>query len=132
MAQVRFVTGAKKSSRIIDTSTKVKALDPAVVKKAFNAKPAGSSAGMDLFAIRSAMQTMLQSSGGRPALEGVGQRVKIPKIGSDWEKLEKLARAAGDLKHKPSTGQMAAVVLHLGLMRISEEELKEAARKEFG
>lgn len=131
MRQVRFVSGAKKKGRIIDTSAKEKKLDSAVVAKAFRAKPAGSSFGLDLFAVRHAMEKMLQSSGGRPSLEGVKSQAKIPKITEDWEKLKNLVRATSDLKHKPSAGQMAAMILHLGLLRISEEELKEAVRREF-
>lgn len=131
MKQVRFVSGAKKKRPIVDVSPKAKGLAPELVERAFHARRAGSSDGMDLFAVREAMKRMLQSSGGRPSLEGTSSQAKIPKIASDWEKLEKLVTASSDLRHKPSIGQMAAMVLHLALGRIPEQELKEAARKEF-
>ncbi len=131
MTQIRFVSGVKKSDRIVDTSPKAKKLDPALVQKAFDARPVGSSEGMDLFAVREAMERMLQSSGGRPSLAGAMAQVKIPKIPADWEKLEQLVMVSSDLKHKPSIGQMAAMVLHLALGRIPEKELKEAVRKNF-
>jgi ADP-ribosylglycohydrolase len=58
-------------------------------------------------------------------------QVKIPKITADWKKLEELVILSSNLKHKPSIGQMAAMVLHLALGRIPEKELKEAVRREF-
>lgn len=131
MKQVRFVSGAKKNARIVDTSTRAKRVDRELFENAFGAQAAGSSEGLDLFAVRASMERMLQSSGGRPALKGAASQVKIPKISADWEKLEMLVQVSSDLKHKPSIGQMAAMVLHLALGRIPEKELKEAARKEF-
>lgn len=131
MRQVRFVSGVEKSRRIVDTSPKAKTLDSIVIEKAFNARPVGSSGGLDLFSVRDAMNRMLQSSGGRPSLEGASSQVKIPRIDSDWEKLEQLVLVSSGLRHKPSIGQMAAMVLHLALGRIPEKELKEAVRKEF-
>ena len=131
MKQIRFVSGVKKSRQIVDISPKAKRLAPELVEKAFGARPAGSSAGLDLFTVREAMERMLQSSGGRPSLERASSQAKIPKIASDWEKLERLVVSFADLKHKPSIGQVAALVLHLALGRIPEKELKEAARREF-
>ena len=125
------ITPGKTRARIVDISAKAKKLDPKIVERAFGARPVGSSKGLDLFALREVMGRMLQSAGGRPSLEGTVAQTKIPKIAADWEKLEKLALASSDLKHKPSTGQMAAIVLHLALDRISEEEIAKAARKEF-
>jgi hypothetical protein len=131
MKSIRFVSGAKKGGLIVDTSKKVRKLDPELVEKAFSARPFGSSEGLDLFAVRAAMEKMLQSSGGRPTLDGAVSQVKIPKITADWEKLEELVMLSSNLKHKPSIGQMAAMVLHLALGRIPEKELKDAARREF-
>ncbi len=131
MTQVNFVSGAKKGSRISDTSRKLPKLDAAVFEKAFNAQPSGSSRGLDLFALREAMGKMLQSTGGRPALIGAQAHVKIPKIASDWALLEKLADGSNDLKHKPSPAQVAAMVLHLALGRIPAKDLEAATRREF-
>ncbi|MFM9969843.1 MAG: hypothetical protein ACKVQK_15750 [Burkholderiales bacterium] len=131
MPQVKFVSGVKSGNRISDTSRKYKAIDPIAVEKAFNARSAGSSRGLDLFALREAMGKMLQSSGGRPALLGADAHVKIPKITSDWALLEKLANGSADLKHKPSPAQVAAMVLHLALGRIPEKDLEAATRREF-
>lgn len=131
MKQVRFVSGAKTSGRIVDTSPRPAKLDQNLVAKAFKSRRVGSSEGLDLFAVRASMEKMLQSSGGRPSLEGTVSQAKIPKIASDWKKLEKMVLASSDLRHKPSISQMAAMVLHLALGRIPERELKEAARKEF-
>ena len=65
MPQVRSVSGAKADIPIRDTSRKVEKLDPGAIEKAFNARPVGSSRGLDLFALREAMGKMLQSTGGR-------------------------------------------------------------------
>ncbi len=131
MPQVKFVSGAKTDDRISDTSRKRKRLDADVVQKAFNARPAGSSRGLDLFALREAMGKMLQSTGGRPALAGAQAHVKIPKIAADWALLEKLADGSNDLKHKPSPAQVAAMVLHMALGRIPAKDLEAATRREF-
>lgn len=130
MSEVKFVSGVNnKAGKIVDTSPKAKRLDPELIEKAFGAIPVGSSEGMDLFAIRNAMEKMLQSSGGRPSLEGKTSQVKIPKIDADWKKMEQLVSAvSSDLKYKPSLGQMAALIISLGLKSITENELKEALR----
>jgi hypothetical protein len=131
MSKVRFVSGAGRPVRILDTSRRAPKMDPAAFEKAFDAKPLGSSEGFDLFAIRDAMDKMLRSTGGRPALDGAVSQAKIPRIAADWEKLEQLLSVSAGMKHKPSVGQMAAMVLHLALGRIPEDELREAARKAF-
>ena len=131
MAQIKFVSGVKPGSRITDTSRKRKKLDAGLIEKAFDTRPAASSRGLDLFAVREAMGRMLQSSGGRPALLGADAHVKIPKITSDWALLEKLANGSNDLRHKPSPAQVAAMVLHLALGRIPQEDLEAATRREF-
>lgn len=131
MAQIKFVSGVKPGSRITDTSRKRKKLDAGLIEKAISTRLAASSRGLDLFAVREAMGRMLQSSGGRPALLGADAHVKIPKITSDWALLEKLANGSNDLKHKPSPAQVAAMVLHLALGRIPQEDLEAAMRREF-
>ena len=73
MAQIKFVSGVKPGSRIVDTSRKLKKLDTGLIEKAFNARPAGSSRGLDLFGVREAMGRTLQSADGRPALVGSGR-----------------------------------------------------------
>ena len=127
----RFVSGVKQRGQIVDVSPKAKHLAPAVVEQAFGAQPVASSAGLDLFTVREAMARLLQSSGGRPSLDTASAQVKIPKIAADWAKLERLVGSFADLPHQPSTGQVAALVLHLALGRIPEEELQAAARRKF-
>lgn len=131
MPQSKFVSGVKPGRAITDSSRKLKQVPAGVIEKAFKARPAGSSSGLDLFAVREAMRKMLQSTGGRPALLGADQHVKIPKITADWALLEKLADRSNDLRHKPSPAQVAAMVLHLALDRIPEKDLEAAARGQF-
>ena len=78
MAPVKFVSGIRAGLR--DFSPKRRVLDPALVAKAFSAKAAGSLRGLDMFAIRNAMEKKLRSTGGRPALQGTTEQAKIPKM----------------------------------------------------
>ena len=83
MSRVNFISGAKVRSRILDTSRKSAKLDASVIEKSFNVRPAGSSAGLDLFVLREAMGKMLQSTGGRPALAlNQAPRIKVASLGS--------------------------------------------------
>ncbi|MGA7782475.1 MAG: hypothetical protein WCA85_32845 [Paraburkholderia sp.] len=117
--------------KIRDTSPRQERVGPEIVASAFGTKPSASTKGFDLFEVREAMTRLLRSSGGRPSLVGANSQVKIPKIEADWEKLAQLAMASADLAHKPSTGQMAAMVLHLALDKLPFGEIQEAVRKEF-
>ena len=66
MRPVTFVAGSHAGKRIVDTSNRGARLDPSVAAKAFGARRVGSSKGMDVFALRAAMEHLLRSSGGRP------------------------------------------------------------------
>jgi hypothetical protein len=131
MKPVRIVSGVKRSDRLVDSSPLGERLDPAVIEQGLDARPVSSSAGLDLFGVLEAMRRMLHSSGGRPSLVGAESQAKIPRMADDWAKLERLAGGLDGWKHRPSPGQIAAVILHLALNRIPESELEEAARKEF-
>lgn len=129
---IKFVTTGKQAPRLIDTSAKAPRLDPEFIREAFNAKAVGSTEGLDLFGLRQAMTRMLASSGGRPGVAGSSAQVKIPRIDEDWLKIEKIARGASTLPHKPSITQTAAVILHLALSRISDADIEDEVRKAFG
>lgn len=128
--KINFTVGSLPKRRIRDTSPRVEPVDTEFVRSALGATVAGSSRGLDLFEVHEAMGRLLRSSGGRPALEGVSGQAKIPKIESDWEMLADLVAGSPKREHKPSTGQMAALLLHLALSRFSKQEL-EAARHEL-
>jgi hypothetical protein len=129
-AKIKFISGKSKST-LRDISKKSPQVDPAQVKKAFQANAVGSSNGLDLFALRESMSRLLRSSGGRPSLEGAESQVKIPKIEMDWTMINALALATADLPHKPSPTQVAAIVLHLALSRIPKKDIEDALRREY-
>lgn len=68
-----------------------------------------------LFAVREELVKRLQSSGGRPALEGVTRRAKVPLSDEEWLQLEELAAAVSSPGFAPSAGQVASVLLTLSL-----------------
>lgn len=128
-AKIKSISGKPKTT-LKDVSKKAPRLDQSAIEKTFRAKAAGSSEGSDIFAVRESMTRLLRSSGGRPSLAGAGSQVKIPKIETDWTKIDALAQASADLPHKPSPTQVAAIVLHLALTRIPEKDIEEALRRE--
>jgi hypothetical protein len=129
-AKIKLISGKSKTT-LKDVSKKAPQVSQAVLKKAFRANEVGSSQGLDLFAVRESMTRLLHSSGGRPSLAGAGSQVKIPKIETDWIKIDALALATADLPHKPSPTQVAAIVLHLALSRIPKQDIEDALRREY-
>jgi hypothetical protein len=115
--------------KIGNTSKQAPKVDPALIAKAFGATAVGSTAGLDVFSLRSAIEAMLSSSGGRPSIEGATAQVKIPRIDEDWLKLEKIMQAAATPFHRPSITQTAAVILHVALAKFSEDELEAEVRR---
>ena len=94
-------------------------LDPADLARALGAEPAGSTVETALsppalFAVREELFNRLQSSGGRPALEGTDRRAKIPLSDEEWRQLEELASSLGSAGFTPSAGQVASVLLSGG------------------
>jgi hypothetical protein len=129
--KIKFVSG--KSKPILRDSSKNKAprIDQSVIAKAFDSQAMSSFEGFDLFAVRESMTQLLRSSGGRPSLEGAESQVKIPRIETDWTVIDALAHATADMPHKASPTQVAAILLHLAISRISKRDIEEALRKEY-
>lgn len=80
---------------------------------------------LSLFALRAELFRRLQSSGGRPALEGTTRRPKIPVSEQEWQELESIAAAVTQEGCSPSAGQVASVLLNLALRSIQDELAKE-------
>ena len=78
MAPVKFVSGVRAGLR--DISPKRRLLDPALVAKAFSAKVAGSLRGLDLFAIRDAMEKFSVPPAADRRWQGTTGQAKIPKM----------------------------------------------------
>jgi hypothetical protein len=129
---IKFVTTSKRDQLIVNSSPlKDKKLDPEIVRKAFGAKRVGSTAGLDLFGLREVMGRMLASTGGRPSIEGAGAQVKIPRIEEDWAKIEKItASLANNLRHKPTSTQTAAFILHMALDKLTAADIARVAKME--
>jgi len=87
--------------------------------------PAALSGGRMIGAVIRMMDT-----GGRPALPTEGERVKIPKILSDWTFIEAVAAGATELPLRPSQAQVAAVMLHMAVSRFSSDEITSALQRE--
>lgn len=106
---------------------------PKVAPKALGAELIYSvSKPIDLLEIKDTLQALLQSTGGRPGIKSAPKRIKIPKIGADWFQLKIIGVALSNMKdvpHVPSLAQLATIILHLGLSRISKEEILDAILK---
>ena len=70
---------------------------------------------LTLRAVREELSARLQSSGGRPALAGTQRRAKIPLGNKEWLELEALAAAISTPGFTPTAGQVASVLLSLGV-----------------
>lgn len=122
--------------RIKATSARTtKRIDASAVAQAFGARPTGVGTGRDtnpfsLWQLRGELERLLQSTGGRPALPTEGERVKIPKISSDWTFIEAVAASATELQLRPSPAQVAAVMLHMAVSRFSTDEITSALQRE--
>src|SRR5579884_74435 len=117
---------------IRDTSRPLRQIDPGQVQQALGAEevPAALTealAPLTLFALREELVNRLQSSGGRPGLEGMTRRTKIPLSDKDWEKLEELAAAIASPGFAPSAGQVASVLLSLSLHSVASRLGSEPA-----
>ena len=109
---------------IRDTSATLARVDPDKVREALGAEntaeqPAGPLGPVTLFALREELLKRLQSSGGRPALEGVTRRAKVPLNDQDWLLLEELAAAVASPGFAPSAGQVASILLTLSLHSVA-------------
>ena len=108
-----------------------KRIDAHTVVQAFGARPAGIGIGGDsspfsLWQLRTEIERLLQSTGGRPALPTDGERVKIPRIPSDWTFIEAVAANTANLPLRPSPAQVAAVMLHMAVAHFSADEIADA------
>lgn len=112
--RIIVTTRAPKRLRVVSSA---KRISPARVARALGGKVVGKSHPravdpIGLFALREEVSRLLQSTGGRPALEGVEERQKIPLMKGDWEKLKTIAARAEAEGARPSPGQVASLLLH--------------------
>lgn len=124
----KILVGKPTVGRIIDTTpSTVRRLDPAEVTNALGAEPTSvkvpaNLGPVTLYAVRQELFARLQSTGGRPGLEGNNLRPKIPLSDQDWRKLEELAASiAASTNLSPSPGQVGSVLLSLALRSVTAE-----------
>jgi hypothetical protein len=107
--------------RIRDPGSTLPRSDPTAVAEALVAKDAGIPLEMkrgpvSLFHLRAELASRLQTTGGRPSLEGATRRVKIPVTDRQWQELEELAASlSSEIGFAPSAGQVASVLLSLSI-----------------
>jgi hypothetical protein len=122
-----------KLARTISSKDKLaRSIDPAKVTKALGAKEVKTNGEIDgsspaLFGLRQALYERLRSTGGRPSLEGAGERQKIPLIEGDWERLQEVADLSQSEDFRPTPAQVASILLHRALDQIVERKTSDAA-----
>lgn len=125
--QARRPKGLKMVERLEDDSPVVPKLASERVATALSAKEVFKAEGLDLWAVRELLSGMMSSTGGRPTLAGVRAQAKIPKIEDDWEKLKILSGTLNVGDYKVTPGQLAAVLIHKGLLSATKQELQRDA-----
>ena len=131
------------TKKIVDTGTPLKAIrdvsktlpkvDPEQIVAALGAEKitdaqVDASNPLSMYALRAELFRRLQSTGGRPALEGTTRRPKIPVSDQEWQELESIAAAVTQEDCSPSAGQVASVLLNLALRSIQDELAKEPTK----
>ena len=96
---------------------------PEVIAKALGAeivsKEKVHGTPISLHVLRLALQTRVRSTGGRPALEGATKIQKIPLKPEDWSRLEELADELSRQGVSATAGQVASVMVHIQLERLT-------------
>ena len=106
------------------TGSRVRRVDPRDVAAALGAEvdqqAAIKGSGLTTTALRQEVLSRLNSSGGRPGLEGASVRPKVPMTPEDWMALEQLARAFAEKGVKATPSQVASAIIHRHVAQIRE------------
>lgn len=117
--------------RLRDRGATQRRVDPAAVAAALGAVDGGDALAqgnaLSVAALCRLLGDRLQSTGGRPGLEGATRRQKIPLTDEQWAKLERLAAALTERGTTTTAGQVASVLLNQALTQVDEERLSEPA-----
>jgi hypothetical protein len=126
---------SKRMPAIVSTSKRYPSISKAEFAKALGAervKDVDAVVGGSppaIFALRQALYQRLRSTGGRPSLEGAGERKKIPLLEGDWEKLEEVAKAAKTNGVQPTPAQVASMILHRALQELRQDDVSSPGKK---
>ena len=120
----RIVDTGPVMRRIVDTGKTLGRVDPEAVAKALGAdtpdEPIAAPTAPPVFlALRDELTRRLQSTGGRPALEGADRRPKIPMSDAMWSACEAIAAACATAGFHPTAGQVASVLIAAGLRQVA-------------
>jgi hypothetical protein len=120
-------------TKIRDTSKTAPRVAPELVAKALGAnaapRPPRGNFLPELDAVQKEIAARLASSGGRPGLEGVERRQKIPLSDEDWERLVWLAEQLKEGEVRPSPAQVASVLLRQALSQLTPQRAKELLKE---
>ncbi len=87
--------------------------------------PSGGSP-MSAYALRQELFRRLRSTGGRPGLDGIDMKPKVPMRRLRWKKLERLAKQVENDGFRPSPAQLASIILDAGIDQFEEVLTKPA------
>ena len=122
----RIKDTSEKQPRIRDTSPVPPRVDPLMVARALGAEVVGTlPKGRNPVAfhtLRYDLARRLVSTGGRPSLEGVDRRQKIPVSDDDWKRLCRLAARLANATQRPAPAQVASALLHIALANLDDAE----------
>ena len=121
----RIRTTGKKATRIRTTGIKAERLEPAAFAAAIGAQPVtvdelANPRSALFLAMMASLESRRQSTGGRPGLEGIDKRVKIPVSNRDWKSLEEIASKLAKPGSAPSPSQIASVVMSMAIEAIAK------------
>lgn len=115
-------TTGKKQPRIRNSGSREPTLDAPTVADALGAAPQQqvprSGSPITLSLVRAELARTLKSTGGRPTIEGTDLRFKIPLSDAQLRALEEVAAEVSSPGFSPSPGQIASVLVSLGLRGI--------------
>jgi len=123
MARTIRTTG-KKQPRIRNVGNREPVVDSQTVADALGGKlerqvpRTGSPITLSL--VREELARTLKSTGGRPTIEGTDRRFKIPLSDAQLRALEEVATEVSSPGFSPSPGQIASVLVSLGLRGIQK------------
>jgi hypothetical protein len=104
--------------------TVARPVDPRAIAKALGAEIMSREnvhgAPISLHALRRELESRVRSTGGRPALEGATKIQKIPLKPEDWSRLQHLADELSREGVSVTAGQVASVMVHSQLERLTE------------
>lgn len=127
----RFIDKGATQKLIIDKGPTQKLVDPKLVANALGAEDTGikidtKRGPITLLSLRQFIMDRLHSTGGRPKLEGTGEkREKISLFKEDREQLEVIAKYCKETEGiKVSPSQIASILIHTGLSKIDIPKIK--------